>query len=235
MLTRLCRTQAQSAQGETTSRINPERSGEQARVEPRSRKVRNADGRGWKDMPKVIVFAGANGSGKSTLAATLLERGLPFINADEIKKREKLSFIDAGNAALERIDSRIFQRKDFAFETTMSGLGLLRRFQALKKQRCEIIIYYLFAQPVELLIERVAERVKKGGHAVSREDIIRRYYRSLANFWFTYKSFAGEWFVNDNNDRDCRNIIIGSGNSFEVVDIARFADFKEALNYAGKK
>ena len=117
-------------------------------------------------MPKVLIFAGANGSGKTTLAATVVEPASQFINADSIRDTEGLSFIDAGKKALVTIDECILRNESFSFETTMSGLGLLKRFKRLKGKGYDITMFYLFAYPVRLLEERVKERVKKGGHEV---------------------------------------------------------------------
>lgn len=186
-------------------------------------------------MPKVFIFAGANGSGKSTLAKSVLEKGCVFVNADDIRHKEKLSFIDAGNKALCLIDENIKKRKDFSFETTMAGLGLAKRFKALKKNKYEIIIFYLFVSPLDLLIERVRERVKKGGHFVEEEDVRRRYYRSLRNFWYIYKNLTNKWYINDNKDMECKNIAIGSKSKFDVINAGKFQVFKEVLKYAEKQ
>lgn len=139
-------------------------------------------------MAKVLIFAGANGSGKTTLANTVIGSAIKFINADEIKDNEKLSDLDAGKKALKEIDLSISKRIDFAFETTMSGLGLFKRVKRLKSRQYSIVIFYLFVYPVNLLVERIKERVKKGGHDVRRKDIVRRYYRSTYNFWSLYKN-----------------------------------------------
>ncbi|MEK6728385.1 MAG: hypothetical protein AABY28_06985, partial [Candidatus Omnitrophota bacterium] len=108
-------------------------------------------------MSKVLIFAGANGSGKTTFANGIIEPGFIFINADDIKKDKKLSYIDAGKESLCLIDEAIKNNTDFSFETTMSGMGLYKRFERLKKEKYHITIFYLFAYPIELLIERIKE------------------------------------------------------------------------------
>src|SRR3989338_10200276 len=121
-------------------------------------------------MSKVLIFAGANGSGKTTFAKSILEPGFIFINADDIKKEKNLSYLEAGKESLRLIDNSIAKNKDFSFETTMSGIGLSKRFENLKKEKYHTAIFYLFAYPINLLLERIRERVKKGGHMVSDED-----------------------------------------------------------------
>ncbi len=182
-----------------------------------------------KPMPKVLIFAGANGSGKTTLASTVLEPLLLFVNADEIKVKEGLSDLDASKKALRTIDLYISKGADFSFETTMSGLGLQKRFEQLENNNYHITIFYLFAYPVELLKERIKERQKKGGHAIAEEDIIRRYYRSVKNFWNIYGKYAGEWVIINNNEFQYRNIAVGHKETFDIIDENEFKIFKEVL------
>lgn len=61
-------------------------------------------------MPKVLIFAGANGSGKTTLANVIVSPSMRFINADEIKQKERLSDLLAGKKALSEIDKCISKR-----------------------------------------------------------------------------------------------------------------------------
>lgn len=186
-------------------------------------------------MPKVLIFSGANGSGKTTLANTVVSSSMPYIDADEIRVKEELSDIEASKKALLKIDSCIAKGMDFAFETTMSGLGLMRRFRHLKSKRYTIIIFYLFAYPVELLVERIKERVKKGGHIIKNEDIKRRYYRSAANFWNLYRQYASEWIIINNNEFKYKNVVVGGDDTFHIIENDEFKSFREVLEYGKKK
>jgi len=185
-------------------------------------------------MPKIIIFAGANGSGKTTLAGTVLGKQDIFINADKIREDENLSFIDASKKAIELLDKNIASGKDISFETTMSGRVLNRKFKQMASKKYKIIIFYLFAYPVELLVERVKERVKKGGHPVGTRDIVRRYYRSAANFWKKYRFFADEWTLVLNNEVHYKNVAAGDKKDFYVVNDPEFEVFKEVVANAGK-
>ena len=186
-------------------------------------------------MAKVLIFAGANGSGKTTLARQYVPRGMPFVNADEIQAKERLSDIDAGLKSLRRIDNYIQKRADFAFETTMSGRRLLQRFEQLKKRKYYILIYYLFVHPIALLSDRIRERVKKGGHDVAEKDIVRRYYRSVGHFWYTYRFYADEWVIYNNNNVEYKDLVFGHRDFLQVRDETEFVKFKEVLAYEKKK
>ena len=182
-------------------------------------------------MPKVLIFAGANGSGKTTLASTVVEPLILFINADEIKIEEKLSDREAGEKALLEIDQCISKNINFSFETTMAGAGLLKRLKRLKNKGYTIVIFYLFAYPIKLLDDRIKERIKKGGHAVEYKDIVRRYYRSVKNFWGIYKRYADEWAIINNNEFQYKNIVVGNKEIFQIIDESEFGKFKEVLAY----
>ena len=49
--------------------------------------------------PEITVFAGPNGSGKSTMTAVSPHRLQPYINADDIKKSNHCSDIEAAEKA----------------------------------------------------------------------------------------------------------------------------------------
>lgn len=185
-------------------------------------------------MPKVLIFSGANGSGKTTLANSVVESNMKFINADKIKDRYKFSYIEASKKAITLIDRCILKGVSFSFETTMSGLALRNKFEQLKQKKYHIAVFYLFAHPVELLIERIKERVKKGGHFVDDKDVVRRYYRSAVNFWSIYRYYADDWVIINNNECEYKNIIIGNKDIFSIIDNNEFGKFKEVFSYAKK-
>lgn len=185
-------------------------------------------------MPKVLIFAGANGSGKTTLADSVIMKGLEYINADAIMDRENLSYIQAAKKTILLIDKYILSGVDFSFETTMSGMVLIRKFELLKKHRYKVALFYLLVHPLELLRERIKERVKKGGHAVEPADITRRYYRSASNFWTIYRFYADEWAIINNNQFQYRNIAVGDKEEYFVIDKFEFNKFQEVAKYAKK-
>ena len=50
-----------------------------------------------------------------------------------------------------------------------------------------------------LALKRIAARVRQGGHDVARDDVLRRFGRSWANFERLYRSLADAWWVYDNS------------------------------------
>ena len=78
-------------------------------------------------------------------------------------------------------------------------------------------------------IVRVKERVQKGGHEVPEADIRRRYYRSKVNFWDLYRHEADRWYLLCNSGELPREVAIGEGANFEIVDEALYNLFRSDI------
>lgn len=153
-------------------------------------------------MPQVIVIAGPNGAGKSTSAPALVE-GIPFVNADEIAK--ELSQQPGGNINLragrimrERLDDLEKQRLDFALETTLASRALAPRLVRLRSGGYQVRLVFFWLPSAELAIERVADRVRRGGHNIPDGVIRRRYRAGMRNFFQLYKPLTTTWRFYDN-------------------------------------
>ena len=53
---------------------------------------------------------------------------------------------------------------------------------------------------VALALQRIAVRVRQGGHDVPRVDVVRRFRRSLKNFQMLYQDLADKWYLYDNSE-----------------------------------
>jgi predicted ABC-type ATPase len=160
---------------------------------------------------RCIVIAGPNGAGKTTFARRYLpEHGvIHFVNADLIASglsplKPDLAAIAAARMLLRELDRLAAERIDFAFETTLSGLGYIRRLQAWKQNGYRIEIVYLRLGTTQLALRRIASRVRQGGHNVPRVDVVRRFSRSWRNFLDVYRALADSWAVYDNSGDEAR-------------------------------
>ena len=118
--------------------------------------------------------------------------------------KPELAAIRAGRLVLREIDRLAAERVDFAFETTLSGLGYVRRMRAWKRAGYRIVIVYLRLQSTRLALRRIAARVREGGHDVPRPDVVRRFGRGWDNFRRIYRRLADVWTVYDNSGREPR-------------------------------
>jgi predicted ABC-type ATPase len=160
-------------------------------------------------MPKVVVIAGPNGAGKSTTAPAILRDALKvheFVNADTIASglsafSPESVALAAGRIMLDRVHELAREGRDFAFETTLASRTFAPWLRGLQAKGCKFHLVYLWLPTVELAIARVAERVRRGGHAVPEGIVRRRYDRSLDNFFNLYSQFANSWMMMDNSIR----------------------------------
>ncbi len=156
---------------------------------------------------KVIILAGPNGAGKTTFARSFLpaEASLPrFINADLIAAglapfAPETAAIKAGRLMLEEIADCAARGESFAFETTLSGLGYLRKIEQWRDQGYTVSLFFLSLPNAETAIARVASRVRQGGHDIPETVIRRRFAAGLNNFERRYKQAVDDWALYDNS------------------------------------
>lgn len=174
------------------------------------------------DVPLVVVLAGPNGAGKSTSASLLLKGALAveeFVNADTIAQglsayRPESAAVAAGRVMLDRLRFLAHERRDFAFETTLSGRSHALWLQELRASGYAAHLAFLSLPSPELAVARVAERVRQGGHHVPENVVRRRYVAGLRNFFGVYHRVVNSWQMYDNSDlAGPRLVASGSGES----------------------
>lgn len=150
--------------------------------------------------PQVIVIAGPNGAGKSTAAGWLLPKEMTFVNADEVAKilpgyPSRAADLEAGRIVLEQLDELERRRSDYAVETTLAGRSLAARVVRLRRAGYRFRLVFLWTLSAEFSRQRVAARVRAGGHDIPEETIRRRYGAGLRNFFALYQPIADKWEV----------------------------------------
>lgn len=157
--------------------------------------------------PQVVIIAGPNGAGKSTLAPALLRDTfglLEFVNADTISAglsafNAEAVALDAGRVMLTRLRELAHNKQDFAFESTLAIRSYSSWLSRLKRAGYEFHLLFLWLSTPELAIQRVSDRVRRGGHSVSESIVRRRYRRGLNNLLELYSPLADTWAVYDNS------------------------------------
>lgn len=160
--------------------------------------------------PKIIVIAGPNGAGKTTFAREFLphEAGCPvFVNADLIAAglspfAPERAALQAGRLTLEAIAQHVARRESFAFETTLSGKTYARKIAQWQQFGYRVELFFLSLPSADMAVQRVAERVRQGGHHIPEATIRRRFeagrrlltevYQPLVNQWVVYDSAGDE-------------------------------------------
>jgi predicted ABC-type ATPase len=176
--------------------------------------------------PNLYIIAGPNGAGKTTFAREFLPnyvKCLEFVNADLIAgglspfAPERAS-IQAGRIMLEQIHSLADKEKDFGFETTLSGRSYLPFLTDLKKQGYQIHLFFLWLRDVKIALDRIASRVRNGGHNIPNPVIRRRFKKSLTNFLKLYRPLLNSWAIFNNSSDSPQMIAFEESGELHILD-----------------
>ena len=157
--------------------------------------------------PKIIIIAGPNGAGKTTFAREFLpqEAGCPvFVNADLIAAglspfAPERAAIQAGRLMLDAIAQHVARRESFAFETTLSGRAYARQIPHWRQLGYHVELFFLSLPSADVAVQRVAERVRQGGHDIPEATIRRRFESGRHLFSDVYQPLVDQWALYDNS------------------------------------
>jgi predicted ABC-type ATPase len=188
--------------------------------------------------PQAVIIAGPNGSGKSTCAALLLPPSMPFVNADMIAA--ELSGtpgtpgdINAGRHLISRLEALEAERSDFAFETTLATKMLADRVDKWQANGYQVHLLYFWLPSADMAVERVAQRVRTGGHNVPESTIRRRYRKGLELLFSTYMPRVDKWRIYDNSRGLDPTLVakLGSSGECTVAEPAIWDNISEASKH----
>lgn len=134
-------------------------------------------------MPVLHVLAGPNGAGKSTYARDVLipATHLGFVNADVISAErwpdaQLEHAYDAAQIAEVERRRRMAAGQSFITETVFSHSSKVDMVADASSMGYLVALHVVLV-PAELSVQRVSERVRRGGHAVPEAKIRQRYDR----------------------------------------------------------
>jgi len=175
-------------------------------------------------MPNLYIIAGCNGAGKTTASYTILPDILhckQFVNADNIAAGispfdvESVA-IEAGRIMLHRINELLQLGEDFAIETTLATRIYIALVHKAKTIGYNVSLIYIWLSDPALALQRVSDRVEKGGHNIPADVVARRYWRGLSNLFCLYIPICDNWVVADNSSDDLTEVARKKA-EFEIV------------------
>ncbi len=159
-----------------------------------------------------------------------------FVNADAIARglnafNPEGEAIRAGRIMLDYLHDLAAHRRDFALETTLSGKTYAPWLESLRATGYEVYLFYYWLRSPELAIQRVAERVRAGGHFIPDATVRQRYGRSLKNFFELYRPVTTEWRAYDNSEKQGSFIAYGTLDEEYVLDSETWFDIKREAGH----
>ena len=185
----------------------------------------------------LYIISGCNGAGKTTASYTVLPEVLhckEFVNADEIARglspfNPESVAIEAGRLMLQRIEDLLVKDESFSIETTLatkSYINLVRRAQ-VKGYTVRLLFFWLNSP--ELALQRIAERVAKGGHNIPEPIVRRRYVAGICNLFRLFMSEVDSWEIYDNSKYPA--IQIARGGKDDETSIIVESTYKTIADY----
>lgn len=130
--------------------------------------------------PEIIVFAGPNGSGKTTIAGQLRPVGMPYIDAEAIRKAILCGNEEAEEKAAALCEAYLAQGRGFCLETELATDEDLRLLERAKEAGYFVRCYCVLTADPTINVARVASRVAAGGENVTEGRLRAHYEKSLA-------------------------------------------------------
>lgn len=177
----------------------------------------------------LYIISGCNGAGKTTASYSVLPTLLDckqFVNADEIAKGlspfcpESVA-IQAGKLMLLRIEELLASDETFSIETTLATRSYSELVKRAQEKGYKVTLLYFWLNSPELAVERVARRVREGGHNIPKDVIYRRYEKGLKNLFNIFIPIVDSWMIVDNGVEPREIIAKGTKNEMKT-----FNDFK---------
>ena len=185
----------------------------------------------------LYIISGPNGAGKTTASYTVLPKILQckeFVNADEIARglspfNPESVAIEAGRLMLKRISELLQRNESFSIETTLSTRSYFRLVEKAHSQGYDVTLLFFWLKSPQQAIERVAERVAKGGHDIPKDMIVRRYWEGLDNLFKIYMPIVDTWILVNNSETP--RSIVATGGKDQTTIIKDNKHFKTIEEY----
>ena len=147
---------------------------------------------------------------------------MAFVNADDIARALPEDFagnrdIEAGRMLLSKIDELSSSGSSFALETTLSSRSLAARIRSLRTTGWSFRLVFVWVPTADVSVERVAARVRRGGHHIPEATIRRRYVAGLNNLWALYLPMADEWLIFQNAREEGPRLVANGGSGREPI------------------
>lgn len=129
-------------------------------------------------MKTYTIIGGVNGVGKSSFTGVLKEQTTELgtiIDVDKITADLGGNLLMGGKSSLKKIRECIDKGLSFTQETTLSGYKTESTAKEVKALGYHVRLFYVGLDTLDESLQRIENRVRRGGHNIPQEDVTRRF------------------------------------------------------------
>lgn len=161
------------------------------------------------DQPQLLIIAGPNGAGKSTLSRDLAPEGAFVFDPDQQRAKIEVKFPDLPGESIDYALNQYFfdciqdalnKRVDFVLETNFRDSSLMDTVARFKEDGYAANMIYMVLSGLSQSSDRVAVRVRNGGHFVDSESIRTNYIEGLKNVNYFANRFDNLEIIDTSGD-----------------------------------
>lgn len=154
-------------------------------------------------MKTLTIIGGVDGVGKTSML------GILSAKRQDIGIIIDTDFIDE-KTSVRQLNTFIEKGIDFTLETTLSDSYIFETIKTARDNDYYIRLYYIAVNTAEESIERIQNRVRKGGHNVP-DDIIRTRFEQRLDDLLSVLAYCNETFIYDNENGFVEKAEYGNG------------------------
>lgn len=129
-------------------------------------------------MKLYTIIGGVNGVGKSSFTGVLKGQRSDLgriIDVDKITAQLGGDMLAGGKESIRRIDDALSKGLSFTQETTLAGFRTERTARKARELGYSVRLFYVGLDTAQESVERIKNRVKRGGHDIPHDDVLRRF------------------------------------------------------------
>lgn len=150
------------------------------------------------------MFAGPNGAGKTTLYRVVAS-SVARVNGDDLR-HQGLSEAAVEEQLRAQLAQLVQNAESFVLESNLATTQDYERLRGLQKQGYRLVLSFVCLESAELCQQRVAIRVRQGGHPVDDVTVNHRYANGLNLLKVNYQLFEAITLF-DNSQRELTSVL----------------------------
>lgn len=158
--------------------------------------------------PTVYILAGPNGAGKTSIY-WYEASDVPRLNGDALYQ-QGVDALTIEQTLRQQQEEWVTQKVSFVIETNAATERDYTLFQSLRQSGYRVELRFVCLESVALCRERVAQRVREGGHDIPAALIAQRYANSLSLLKRHYRAFDRlQLYDNTSSPREVLDFVPG--------------------------